>query len=228
MPLSDQDRNEIVTRYSQRFAQHGYSPKTLGWDKGKQDVRFHILLSAFALRGKSVLDIGCGFGDMVPVLSKATDGDFVYHGIDLVGNLVEVAVSTRESKNVTFEVADFLSDTVQGPYDIVIASGIFNHKLTDMDNAEFVKRCLEKAFRLCTEGVAFDFLSDKTDYQYDHTYHSSPEEVLAAAYSLSRNVILRNDYMPFEFSVFVFKDDSFDVEDTMFRRYKDGRAHLEG
>lgn len=68
-------------------------------------------------------------------------------------------------------------------------------------------------------GITFDFLSDKVDYQYEHTFHSSPERILGYVYSKSRNVILRNDYMPFEFSVFIFKDDSFKSEDTVFHRY---------
>jgi hypothetical protein len=32
--------------------------------------------------------------------------------------------------------------------------------------------------------------------------------------------MLRNDYMPFEFALFMFKDDTFSSEDTLFHRYK--------
>jgi 2-polyprenyl-3-methyl-5-hydroxy-6-metoxy-1,4-benzoquinol methylase len=64
MPLPPQEQEAVVQRYSRRFAEHGYSPKTLGWDKGKQDIRFAVLTSQYDFAGKRVLDIGCGFGDL--------------------------------------------------------------------------------------------------------------------------------------------------------------------
>lgn len=73
---------------------------------------------------------------------------------------------------------------------------------------------------LCSDGLAFDFLSDKVDYRHEHTFHSSPEKVLEIAYKYSRNIVLRNDYMPFEFAIIIFKDDGFDKQDTVFHRYK--------
>jgi SAM-dependent methyltransferase len=225
--LSEVDRRAIIERYSQRFAKYGHSPKALGWDKGKQDIRFHVLLSAFDLRGRSVLDIGCGFGDAVPLIRERSGDDFTYHGIDVVDDLLAVARELHAAPNVTFETADFLAADLPDTYDVVIASGIFNHVLTDMDGDAFSETVLQRAYAVCTEGVAFDFLSDKVDFRTEHNHYSSPERVLALAYSHSRNVVLRNDYMPFEFSLFVFKDDGFDSSDTLFRRYKDGRVRLE-
>ena len=70
-----------------------------------------------------------------------------------------------------------------------------------------------------------DFLSDKVDYQHEHTFHNAPEAVLAFAYGLTRNIVLRNDYMPFEFSILLLKDDSFDTADAAFNAYKSGRLH---
>ena len=37
----------------------------------------------------------------------------------------------------------------------------------------------------------------------------------------SKNVILKNNYAPFEFTLVMFKDDSFDVNDTIFNKYKE-------
>lgn len=48
-------------------------------------------------------------------------------------------------------------------------------------------------------------------------------KILEMAYKLSRNIILRNDYMPFEFSIVIFKDDSFSKEDTLFTKYKNSK-----
>jgi hypothetical protein len=100
-----------------------------------------------------------------------------------------------------------------------VASGIFNLKLLEGDNYIFIEQVMQKAFRLCRVGFAFDFLSDKVDYRKENTFHAAPEHILALAYGMSRNVILLNNYMPFEFSIFVFKDDSFDPKCTIFHRW---------
>jgi len=109
-------------------------------------------------------------------------------------------------------------------YDIIVASGVFNFKLLEESNYQFIEAFMEKAFGMASEGIAFDFLSDKVDYQYAHTFHSSPSRILEMAYGFSRNVMLNNSYMPFEFTVTVFKDDTFDPGDTIFTRYKHERG----
>jgi len=68
MIMSQDDKDVVVDRYSSRFQKYGYSPKTLGWDKGKQDLRYQMLFREFSLEGKSILDIGCGFGDANKVI----------------------------------------------------------------------------------------------------------------------------------------------------------------
>ena len=95
----------------------------------------------------------------------------------------------------------------------------FNYRLENQDNYEFVDSTIKKALEICNEGLAFDFLSNKVDYTYQENFYYSPETILSIAYKYSRNVIIRNDYMPFEFALFIFKDDSFDIKNTIFRRY---------
>lgn len=220
MTLPSSDHQATVQRYSRRFAEHGYSPKTLGWDKGKQDLRFAILTSHYDFRGKRVLDIGCGFGDLNLTLKKDYGTDYHYHGVDLVPVLIERARTLYPGNHIQFSCADILSDDFSGTYDYAVASGVFNHKLTDMGNYDFIQAVLKKALTLCRDGLAFDFLSDKVDYRHDHTFHSSPERILEFAYRHSRNVVLRNDYMPFEFSLLINQRDSFDRDDTVFHHYK--------
>ena len=226
LKMDDQDRTGTVEKYRKGYAEHGYSPKTLGWDKGRQDIRFEVLLSFFECRGKSILDIGCGFGDLNRVLSRGNGDSYQYLGVDLVGELIDEGRHHYPQENIRFLNADFLEYPFKETFDIVVASGIFNHKFDSGENDLFVERVLKKAWSLCTEGFAFDFLSDKVDYRYDHTYHNNPERILGLAYGLSRNVSLRNDYMPFEFCLYVGKDDSFDRADAVFNVHKQrtGRA----
>jgi SAM-dependent methyltransferase len=220
MSLPPREQEAIIERYSRRFAEYGYSSKTLGWDKGKQDLRFSILTSQYDFRNKQILDIGCGFGDLNHTLRTCYGDEYTYHGVDLVPALIEKARDLYGSKNVKFSCADILGETVTGEYDYAISSGIFNHKMLDVANYDFIESVIAKALALCRDGLAVDFLSDKVDWRHAHTFHASPEKVLAIAFKFSRNVILRNDYMPFEFSLFINKDDSFSKDDTVFNLYK--------
>jgi len=218
--MDDLDRAGTVEKYRKGFAEYGYSPKTLGWDKGRQDIRFEVLLSFFEFRGKSILDSGCGFGDLNRVLSRENGGSYQYLGVDLVRELINEGRRHYPQENIRFLNADFLEFPFKETFDIVVASGIFNHKFDSGENDLFVERVLKKAWSLSTEGFAFDFLSDKVDFRYDHTYHNNPERILELAYGLSRNVSLRNDYMPFEFCLYVGKDNGFDRADAVFNTHK--------
>ena len=211
----------IINRYSERYVQYGYSPKTLGWDKGKQFDRYAALLTDFNLQNKRILDIGCGFGDAIPII-RSMASSFSYTGIDLVDALTNHARDKYQNDSeVNFITGEFLEHNFTDCFDIVVASGIFNHQMScERDNIEFFAKVTAKAFEIAEEGVAFDFLSDKVDFKLEHTYHSSPESVLSHFYTFTRNIILKNNVMPFEFSLIGFIDDSFDSSDTLFKRYK--------
>ena len=84
------DYTAINTFYASRYKQWGYSPKSLGWDKGNQQVRFDVLTSQYSFEQKSILDIGCGFGDLLDTISKKTS-QFDYTGIDLSEDFIKKA-----------------------------------------------------------------------------------------------------------------------------------------
>jgi SAM-dependent methyltransferase len=224
---TDGDVQSLRERYEQRYRQYGYAPGTLDWDKGKQPLRFDILTSPFDLKGRSILDIGCGFGDLNLALRRAVGDDYDYLGVDVVESFVAEGRSRYGGDRVQFVCAEFLSLEDLPPVDVAIASGTFNLKWPRAENRTVIRRTMERAFELAREGLAFDFLSDKVDFRKDNTHHSSPEDLLAFAYGLSRNVMLLNHYMPFEFALFVFKDDSFDPASTIFNRWLRHHPDLE-
>lgn len=218
--FSEKDIDFTRLRYSERFKEFGISPQSLGWKKGKQHVRFNVLTSQSELTGKRILDIGCGFGDLYTYLNDQAIYPLSYTGIDIVPEFIRIAKQQNQFTNAEFILGEFHSTNMNCEYDYAIASGIFNHKLAGNSNYDFIDATIQKALSVCREGVAFDFLSDKVDFQLDHTFHSAPEIILGLAYKYSRNIVLRNDYMPFEFSLFIFKDDTFLKEDTLFNRIR--------
>ena len=80
---------------------------------------------------------------------------------------------SRDGADISYMCGDFLEANIPGRFDCVISSGAFNRKLIGKyDNYTFIKNCIDKAMEVCVEGIAFDFLSDKVDYRYNHTFQN--------------------------------------------------------
>ena len=62
------------------------------------------------------------------------------------------------------------------------------------------------------KGVAMDFLSTYVDYKTKGTFHTSPEHIFKIAKKLSKRVAIRHDYLPFEFCVYLYKQDQIDKD----------------
>ncbi len=216
------DLRKLEDLYRTRWQRHGLSPQSLGWTKGKQGVRFDVLLSDLSCEGRAFLDVGCGFGDLNLVLKERAN-HYEYLGLDLMPEFLDEGRKLYGSESVAFALGDFLSIEFARPFDYALASGIFAFELTEMDNYTYIERTLGKMFALSTEAVSADFLSDKVNFRRDQTFYANPGRILDIAFGLTRNVRLRHDYMPFEFAVTLFKDDSFMEQDTVFNRYKNAR-----
>ena len=203
--------------YSKLFKQHGQSPKSLGWSKGKQFLRFDQLTKYYMLKDCSILDVGCGFGDFVTYLkSKYEWASIDYLGIDLIDDFVQVAKKTHHQNNFRFISGEFIETDLIGKFDYVISSGIFNLKNDNGNNHNLLEQFISKMLSHCNKSVSIDFLSDKVEFKHSHNFHWDPSRLLSMAYKFSKNVSLSNDYFPFEFTLRINKDDSFDKETAVF------------
>jgi SAM-dependent methyltransferase len=220
MNFSDKDKTNVIDRYTEKYSQFGYSQKAVGWgEKGRQGLRFSILSSLWNFKGASVLDIGAGFGDFYNFIGKDTISS--YHGFDLVPVLVDKGKQLYGSNdNFNLTLGNFMELPLEKKYDIVIISGLFNFKLADGNNYSFINDVITKAFSVCNVGLAANFITDRVDRKDDIVFNSSPEKIVEITLKHTKNFALRNDYMPFEFSVFLNKDDSFSTSDAIFNSYK--------
>lgn len=213
--MNKSEQEEIKKRYNQRLDEHGYSPKTLGWDKSRHWLRYHILLSQWDFNGASVLDFGCGFGDMYAYL-KEKGINANYTGVDINERLIDQGLKVYP--NLDLRATDIF-ETDPGRFDYALSSGVHNLKI--QDNKSFIEATFEKFNEITTKGFALNFLSNKVQYELEHIYHVDPTYILELAYKYSNKVVLRNDYMPFEFTIFVDKQDGFDKSTAVYDNYSD-------
>lgn len=85
------DFKKKIGSYQETFKKHGINPKALQWTSAEEaDLRYKELVADIEIEGKTILDVGCGFGDIIPYLTKKTN-NFEMTGVDVVPEFVKVA-----------------------------------------------------------------------------------------------------------------------------------------
>lgn len=206
--MNKEDREAIVSLYEGRYAELGYDVRTLGWH-GREDqgLRFKVLCDVANLSGASICDIGCGFGDLVPYLRERF-GDFRYTGIDLSPSLVEEA--RRRHPEYEFHCLDILDDRFDLRADYFLLSGALNFRVAD--NWKLTSEMLTLMFSHASKGVSVNFLTSYVNFQRDHNYHHSPEQVFGFAHTLTRRIALRHDYPLWEFTLYLYKEPQHELQ----------------
>jgi len=204
----------VLERYDRRLAELGPVPAALGWTKNRHVLRYHVLLEPWHLERERVLDFGCGFGDMYAYCREQFP-HVDYEGIDLNPSLVDAG--RARYPDARLRAANALRDGLTGSWDIIVASGVFNLKLGD--NWGFIRNVFDLFAAHATRGFAANFLSNRVDYELPDTFHADPARVLDLAYGYSNRVMLRNDYMPFEFTVYVDLRGEFDKDHVVYPEF---------
>ena len=198
-------------RYDERLRLFGPTTKALGWrDRWQQELRFAVLAEIGDLRGASVLDVGCGFGDLYRFL-VGRDLTIQYTGVDINPNLLTIA--RQRNPQCVFEERNLLQNRYEaGQFDYVFGSGLFNAALEN--NESFAREMLVEMFRISRYGVSVNLMSTYVDYQEDHLHYYKPEEYFQLGRSMTKYVVLRHDYPLYEFTLYFLKNPFSPVSDT--------------
>lgn len=204
---------KILKYYSNLLKEYGYDPRSVGWGykKGKQSTRFEILCQIGNLSNCSILDVGCGFGDLYGYLEYKKI-KLHYTGIDINPQLLKLARTIYPKIRV--EVRDVEKRKFSRKFDWVIASGITSHGAS----YTYLRDVLSEMFKICKKGVAMNFVSNRIDFRTKGLFYSSPEKIMSIAFTLSNRIILRHDYMPYEFTVYIYKNNK-KTENNVFEEF---------
>jgi len=204
---------KILSYYNDLLKKNGYSPISVGWGtrRGKQTLRFDILSQIGPITNSSILDVGCGFGDFFGYL-KHKKIIASYYGVDINPNLIQIGKQVYP--NIKLEVRDIEQNQFRKKFDWIIASGITSHAAT----YSYIDKILSEMFRICKKGVAINFVSNQVDYKIKGLFYSSPEKILSLTKKYSNRIIFRHDYMPFEFTVYLYKNNT-KTKNLIFKDY---------
>lgn len=203
--MNDQDKHRIIERYNERLRKFGVGIEALAsGSEERRKMRFRNLLDIGVQSGDHIIDLGCGFGDLLQ-FCRDEKLDIRYTGIDINPNLIEAA--RKRFPEAEFLVADITVDAIENA-DYVLSTSSFNLKLRHQNNYEFAERILSSAFKCARKGVAVDFLSSYVDFQGnpEEAFYYEPEKIFSSAKKITKCVTLRHDYPLFEFCVYLFPD----------------------
>jgi len=196
------DNPESRGGYRKTFDQYGPSPQALQWvDYRSAALRYRQLLVDIALEGRSILDIGCGMGDLVPFIYAQTDS-FKYLGIDITPEFIEVAKKRYAGHD--FKVFDPFKEDLGRTFDVVVLCGAMNANKKDW--LENRKQKIQKLYELANEAVVFNMAGALEPIAADERVaYADPQEILEFCRGLSKKVILKTHYHPRDFTIVMFK-----------------------
>lgn len=199
---------QVRTFYENEVARHGLTYKGLGYNQHESQIRrFEVLAAVGDLNGSRVLDVGCGLGDLVRFiwdLGVVPD----YTGLDLCEHMITECrkrIERRRLGPARFIVGDVLDfEDFDAPYDYVLSSGIFG--LWTPETLARVEPTLERMFGLCKKAVAVNFLSARAGHHAARSLYLQPNNVLDLAWRLTPTVTLRHDYLPNDFTLYLYRE----------------------
>lgn len=215
-PLEEISKS-MIERYSNRYNQMGYDVKTLGWgSREQQEFRFRQAINSINFdQPKSILDIGCGFGDLFALLLADKKPIKKFIGWDINPDLIGEATNIWQSAEVPneFSVVNLANHICKKPLaDIGFMFGVLNLNFKDdFDNYTYSKLFIENAFSAIKEVLVVDFLSTHVTSDYpkeDFVFYHDPIKILEYAFTLTSNVVLKHNYAPIpqkEFTLFLYK-----------------------
>ena len=165
---------QIYTSLYDYHASKSNREHMVGWVADDSQIRNFTHVLPHIEEGDSILDFGCGLGDLVPFLWSNID-DFSYMGVDINEKFVDEAA--RSYPDFDFRLIDS-PDDVEGEFDVVVAIGVFTWYIT---RPEF-RRTIMSLHSLCRKRVVITCLhTSMAKHSWTRTYRGYDEDVFRRA-----------------------------------------------
>lgn len=205
--------NKKIRSYQKSFKKYGVSPRALHWvSKEAAEVHYKQLIADLDFEGKSVLDVGCGFGDIIPyILEKSKH--FEYIGIDIVPEFIKVAKDTYKNRinikkklRVHFLVRDYIKNPLRQKFDVVLCCGALNSNPSN--SIRYRKKAIEIMWEYAREVVAFNMSGgypQPENKNVNRVFYANSLEILRFCFTLTSKIIFRHHYRKRDFTIAMFK-----------------------
>lgn len=196
-----------IEKYNAAAKENGISSKAVLWgDPQTQYLRFYEIAKHLDLncRKKTLLDLGCGNGEFYKFLNfLGFRGSYV--GYDI--NEMLLVQARNRFENIDVQNRDIMIEDVDPHFDYVVLSGLFNVNVGQ--TSDWIYAFLKKMYALSSELMVFNMISTYVTYRDGGMFYMNPAEALSFCIeNLSRRTTLTHHNLPYNYTVAVFRDES--------------------
>lgn len=198
------DKKAIVERYVSRAKEFGHGLKVIGEPKDRQFFYYDFMLRADGFTSAdSILDVGCCYGDLYDYLQRI-GWTGRYLGVDINASLIEAG--RAKFPGLDLRVLDLQESPPQETFDWAFSCHVLTNNMQGVDYLVQLEEMLIAMWRCSRKGLLFNLLSPLADFT--NPIHARPAfgKVLDIVARLSNRFTLRHDYMPYEFALYVYKN----------------------
>jgi len=196
----DDKRN--INIYEALLAEHGETYRALDWgSRESQQRRFEVLAGIGIAAGDRVLDVGCGLADFNAWLVDHRPG-VEYSGLDITPGMVERAQARFPNAKILNKTI-FDAELPIGSFDYLVASGIFAFRQESPE--DYLFSTIKLMHGLCIKGISFNSLSIWAREKSLSEFYADPVNVINFCRKLTRKIVLRHDYHPADFTIYMYK-----------------------
>ena len=175
----------------------------LGWrGERSQQARYETLVKVGDLNACTLLDVGCGHGDLKAFLDLHFS-DFDYIGIDQMPEFIaEAKTRYSDCPRTSFYQTDFSAAELP-QVDYIFASGALGYRCK---NKSFYADMIKKLYHSAKVALAFNMLDKKNFPSHDLLVGHDRDEMIAFCRALSPSVEWFDGYLQDDFTVFMYRD----------------------
>ena len=190
-----------VFSYYQEFLSHDEDARKVSWRAVyDQELRFENLLEVLddSVTSYSLLDVGCGLGDLLGYLRRTGRDAVQYTGVDIVPEMITGARRRYPEHDGRFVCADLLREDL-GKFDLVVCSGGLTVRVPKQE--AFVREMIAAMVNCSKLAVSFNVLNQRyfrvlPSARYDEDlYYADPLELYSYCRDLVRWTTLREDML---------------------------------
>lgn len=194
--------SETLSQKYTRLANTKSGVSRVGWlDALQQGVQFEILLDLTISPTASILDVGCGTGDLLATLiNNGFEG--AYTGIDLHPPFIAEAQNRFAERPQTCFIAGDSTALDLAPHDFIFSSGLFDYATPD--SLKRWQRIIQQLWPLANLALAWNGYYQQPANRRD-MWAADLAAITDACQTLSNFWHLRADYAPSHYTATIFK-----------------------
>lgn len=183
--MDEAAKEYIIDFFTKRLRHFGDTPASVGWSEKGQLLRYQAITELLPLNNASVLDFGCGKGDLFWFL-KTKGLNLKYTGMDINPELIRIA--REKYKEATFRTIDLEKEEIDEKFDFIIICGVFNLKINGVKESAFWS--IKKLFRNTKKILLFNCPSIYAKNKDIELLYYDPLELLSLALTVTKRVNL--------------------------------------